>query len=86
MKFSIFATIATVASVVLAQVPGCAYSCLSQFQQDIASTGCGSFNEQNAQCFCSHQDKFDASKACARNACPGDQANQAINFLLAKCN
>lgn len=90
MKFSVSALIIaatgfTLTSAQLPNVPSCALQCLSQFQSDAGSTGCGAFTQQNYRCFCNHRNSFSGTMSCAKRVCNGDQANQAINAFLGLC-
>lgn len=85
MQFSLYVAFAAFAGIASAQIPNCAFNCLSQFQKDVSSTGCGAYNDQNMPCICSHEGNFDATKSCVDSACPGDQGPKAIAFMLQKC-
>ncbi|VVT58482.1 uncharacterized protein SAPINGB_P006231 [Magnusiomyces paraingens] len=85
MKLSLVSLAAFSFSLVSAQIPSCAYSCLGQFQQDASSTGCGAYTQQNYPCFCAHRGNFGNSMNCVRGACPPNEANQAISVMLGRC-
>ncbi|VVT58480.1 uncharacterized protein SAPINGB_P006230 [Magnusiomyces paraingens] len=72
-------------SFVAAQIPSCAYSCLGQFQQDAASTGCGAYVAANYPCFCAHRNNFGNSINCVNTACSGGDAQAAISVMLGRC-
>lgn len=86
MQFTCFAlTLAAVAGIASAQISECAYGCLGQFQKDVSSTGCGAYTDQNMPCICAHESSFDNTKSCVHKACPPDQAEKAVAFMLQKC-